>query len=365
MKLNYEGRQKLRKEVEARLSLVPEGERIKLPKEILEQLLFEVDTVNLEPPLETYKVKYLVWSGEFLRKVDLSEVSFDDVSWFVGRGEGYGDDKQKHKGYYQYGVKKINLSGTNAKIDLLKSVECGCLTEEKPEYWLACFIMDNCNLSGVDLSNNTFNLAYYEHLQIENCDLDDTGINFCYTPIEGYEHKTKYLKLANSNFRNTNFADFNFRRYYEKKHEWEIMNCDFYNTRLKINFVSGNKVSVPDEVLDFLQKYAEVFKKCDYNPYKEYPGYCERLSEFMSFEERHRLLEIWNEYFDIDYEFERFFLENRHLLEGCYINGKRIPTKEEREATKAQLLGEYQQFEDETISSVLGEIDTAIKAIRK
>ena len=142
----------------------------------------------------------------------------------------------KLRGYYQYEVKKINLSGTNARIDLSKSVESRCTAEVKPNYWLADFIMTDCDLSGVDLSDNTFNLSYYDLFEIVNCNLDDTKINFYYTPTEGYESDTKYLKLENSSFRNADFTDFNFRKYCEESHEWEITNCDF-SFPLLVNFL--------------------------------------------------------------------------------------------------------------------------------
>lgn len=53
-----------------------------MPKEILECLLFEVIEVNIEG--KWYKVKLPIWSGEFLSKVDLKDISFKDVLWNYG-----------------------------------------------------------------------------------------------------------------------------------------------------------------------------------------------------------------------------------------------------------------------------------------
>ena len=78
MKLNKQGREELRKKIEEQLQNVPEGQRVHLDKELLEELLFETITYNKNT---NEKLKLPVWSGDFLRKIDLSEVSFEDVAW--------------------------------------------------------------------------------------------------------------------------------------------------------------------------------------------------------------------------------------------------------------------------------------------
>ena len=45
-KLSFEGREKLRKNVEELLKTIPDNKKIQLPNEILEQLLFEEVIVN-------------------------------------------------------------------------------------------------------------------------------------------------------------------------------------------------------------------------------------------------------------------------------------------------------------------------------
>ena len=350
MKLNYEGRQKLRKEVEKKLSLVPEGERIKLPKETLEELLFEVDIVKLEHLTKTCKVKYLVWSGEFLRKVDLSEVSFDNIDWHANNCQGIGNHMSTHKGYLQYGVDKINLSGTNAKIDFKKSFDA-----------LYCeqIMIINCDFSGVDLSNNVLDVNCFEIFEIGNCNFDDTKIKFC-SDINSESYPRCFF-LINSSFKNVDFSNFTIMAdYLEQGEDYDIRDSDFYNSGLNICFDKKPN----SEMLDFIKKHQLTFEKIGFNPYKDFFDYS--LEEKMRDSEYE---EISNFYEKLVGSFDEFIQFNSYLnkgyLQGCYINGKRIPTKEEREATKAQLLGEYQQFEEQEISSVLGEIDTAIKAIRK
>ena len=72
MKLNLEGRKELRKYVEEFLAKVPEGKRVKINDDVLQTLLFETIII----PYNEDKVKIPVWSGSFLRKIDLSKVSF-------------------------------------------------------------------------------------------------------------------------------------------------------------------------------------------------------------------------------------------------------------------------------------------------
>lgn len=100
-KLSSQRKSILRKELEKMLVEVPEGERIKLERDVLEELIFE--RVYVKDSVTKYK-KVIVWDGAFLRKIDLSEVSFDDVDWD-----------------YSKSPKTLNLSGTNIKPDFEKS----------------------------------------------------------------------------------------------------------------------------------------------------------------------------------------------------------------------------------------------------
>jgi hypothetical protein len=78
MKLCRKDRDELRDEVVKLLNNVPFGKRISLDKDLLDELLFEEVLLNKETGV---KMKIPVWSGVFLRKLDLSDVNFDDVSW--------------------------------------------------------------------------------------------------------------------------------------------------------------------------------------------------------------------------------------------------------------------------------------------
>ena len=143
MQLNREDKDKLREYIEVRINEIPYGQRLQLDKEILESLLFEPITINKEKVL---KLKLPIWSGDFLKKIDLSQVDFTNVSWGIqgmdedspysididGVKVDYGADK-RIKGIVEREAKKyhekvegeeddtpflIDYSGTNAKIDL-------------------------------------------------------------------------------------------------------------------------------------------------------------------------------------------------------------------------------------------------------
>lgn len=78
MGLNIYQRDKLRKSIEEILKHSPNTKKVSIKKEVLEQLLFEEVVLNEK---ENIVIKLPVWSGEFLEKIDLSEVDFTNVSW--------------------------------------------------------------------------------------------------------------------------------------------------------------------------------------------------------------------------------------------------------------------------------------------
>ena len=90
MKLNKESKDKLREQIEKMLEVVPKGERIKIDKEILEELLFEQEMSNRD--YGEVLAKFLVWSDDFLSKLDLSEISFDNMVWDLDYSWRYGSE---------------------------------------------------------------------------------------------------------------------------------------------------------------------------------------------------------------------------------------------------------------------------------
>lgn len=168
MELNDAHIKRLREQIPIMLSELPEGDKITLDKDLLENLLFDVIPCNSE----NKKVKLPVWSGPFLRKIDLSEISFDNVSWSLLSEYGMlfeeminCFDKNTQAKIDEYSNEKqiyIDYSYSNAKIDFNKSWEANFET----------IYIANCNFEGVDLSDNIIS----KNLEINNSSLAHTGI---------------------------------------------------------------------------------------------------------------------------------------------------------------------------------------------
>ncbi len=141
MVLNETSKREFRKYIEQELDKLDDIElqdRIKLEPELLEQLLFEK---GIFVTSDNFKiaVKYPIWSGEFLSKIDLSQISFDDVCWNLGDLD-------------------INYSNTNAVINL-------------DSQWDFCY----CNFSGIDFSHTKI-FASQIGTTIKNCNFKNTGL---------------------------------------------------------------------------------------------------------------------------------------------------------------------------------------------
>lgn len=247
MKLNFAGRQELRAEIENALDNVI-GKRIHLDKDLLESLLFEECVCNEE----TGNIaKIPIWSGDFLSKIDLSEVSFDNVSWsLLGYSKDYGDDSRyddleidtlKIRTMY-HKVRGANLtlpfidySYTNANIDFSKSWEAKNMDGK---YIVACCdfsgmnlsnnnledsilitdtnfsnakinltqsILDNQDLlnnyfSGIDLSDLSINSSQLMDENLHFCNFSNTGINIKIDPIDNKEHEEYFREMMEEDY---------------------------------------------------------------------------------------------------------------------------------------------------------------------
>lgn len=182
MRLNKEGREELRKKVEEILSQFPDDtQKVELPVEILEELLFD----KFEYDKKQHKiVKFPVWSGEFLRKLDLSEVDFEDVNWsYSDKDMGYEDIFKDIVDIFDdefpftewmsfaqgisnldYKTKNVNYSNTNANIDLGKSFEAKKMGKVYLSY---------CDFSNVNLQVSDKTIDNYD---FDMCNLKNTGL---------------------------------------------------------------------------------------------------------------------------------------------------------------------------------------------
>lgn len=218
----------LRKYLEDQLKYVKYGQRIHIDKEVLEQLIFDTNEEQLNEAWESeyvgshVLVKYIVWSGEFLSKIDLSEISFDDVFWNTQYcKEEYfcknnGDDKKCYDN-----VAEINLSDTNAYIDFSKSINIKYGNKNGLE-------LIGCNFMNTDLSNNSVDTGWFI-----NCDLSNTGVNININNPDSIHFMN--ANLAKLDLSNTHVTEM----YFSACKKPVFYNCSLVDTGLRIDINDG------------------------------------------------------------------------------------------------------------------------------
>lgn len=310
MKLDKKGKEDLRKIIEERLQDVPQGQRIHIDKKILEELLFDILSFNLGNKL--YKMKKPVWSGDFLSKIDLSEISFEDVSWknpyeyndgfdmmFYHEIEENLGGREQYLKYCKFldlldskyegeGFTPIKYINTNAEIDF----------KESWEYKIAKVIyISGCDFSGTNLSKNDMS----PRVSIWHSNLSNTGIII----VPGRER----CYISNTNLEGIDLSAF--RMNPEDMYNSGFSSCILRNTGFKIIDFSKENIEETDDPEEIIKH----LKNGDYD--------------------------------------------------GCYINGKLMKSKEERQETARQMRMQYQQFRDELVRSTLSDIDEQIKGMKK
>ncbi len=149
MNLNEDGKQEIRELIEEELKLVSNARKIKLDRDLLEELLF----FKVKYDTDKY-VKLPVWSGDFLEKIDLSEVDFSDVSYSMIYDiymDKVSDDIDpvysvvRSRIPSNYIRTMVYLGKTNANINFKESFEYKNNGIIK---------IHGCNFTGTDLSNN-------------------------------------------------------------------------------------------------------------------------------------------------------------------------------------------------------------------
>lgn len=176
MKLNNKDRRNLRSKVEEKLKNVPENsEKIKFDRELLDQLIFDEMTINLSG--KSSIIKYPVWTGQKLRKLDLSEVSFDNVYWsadsvyeLIISGAEFFNKKLDSNGIIKNESDKlIDFSNTNVKIDFSKSFDYKNPNKDVGSVLKLYF----SNFESVDLSNS--NMDKFDSVSLQKVNLKDTN----------------------------------------------------------------------------------------------------------------------------------------------------------------------------------------------
>lgn len=292
MKLNKQGRDELRKFVEKELQNKKVEERIKLDKNILECLLFEKVIYRKNPQCF---LKLPIWSGSFLQKLDLSAISFDDVSWtlMAGGEKSAISSKIFDPECWEYFLHNFNFGSnnrveyqnTNAKIDFNKSFE------SKVGLGVLIFY---CNFSGTSLKE--VDTSHFQYIQ--GCSFSNTGLViseslkkekssiFHYSDLSG-------LDLGNIIIKAIDIAS--------NGGPLIGMGCNLSNTRISILLQSE----------DFKDKVHQ------------------------------------NNF--------RTILASGDL-NGCYINGKRVLSSEEKTARKEQVLKQYEDYKSQIFDSISASI---------
>lgn len=296
----------LKKILEEKLKEVPNNERIYIDKEILEELLFETVVLDEETNMI---IKCPNWSGDFLSKIDLSELTFEDVAWsnlefmrsFLEEEYKYYDDPKYdilfvrlRDAVEKYHNRKLNYSNTNATIDFKKSAEYKIYEEVE---------IDNVDFSGTNLSNFDINCKY----MLSDLKLTNTGF-----PIKKIlKGKNLYsgVNLISIDISNTDLSsiELNGRDMLDISENFELsLGCNLSNTGVKIIY----------------QKYKDQLHKKE----RECLGEMIKLG----------------------------------LLDGCYVDDHLISSKEElkikRDKEKVKILKK-----DKKIEKLFNDIDRQLK----
>ena len=346
MKLNKEGRNQLRTNIEEQLSQVPEGVRIHLDKDLLEQLLFETSTEVLSDKLFTYDlegkivyVKHLIWSGDFLSKIDLSEVSFDGIFWSVTyNAEDYFGENAKNL-YHEFGVTMIDLSNTNAKIDFSKAFASD-FKVKGVEIELSC-----CNFANTNLSNNVIDFDF----SAEECNFANTGLRVNFksdSDIRFYSSILSGIDLSEYTVDETFFG--------EEYQKYIGFNCNLSYTGLKVK-----TKDIPDEICSKYKRYlrlCNLFNSDDISTEKKQPIKREMNTLYSETYEYNVSLE--------GMDFLSQSIANGYLV-GCYVNGKKIMTEDEKHTNASEKLNEYESYKQDLFNSVNSSIQEQIRSSKK
>ena len=312
MKLNKQSKDELRKKIIEQLKEVPIGQMVQIDKETLEDLLFETITVDKEKGIQ---VKLPVWSGEFLRKIDLSQVDFTNVSWsMLGVDDSYVEDVIWND-FDRYGIeldeqtmsiiKRIQKDNeerfelangyavgyfrTNARIDLSKSFEAIHGNE---------ISIRGCDFGGLDFSQQ--DLSNIKSIFVHSSNLYGTKLPIGNIPLDAWGSDFNGIDLSTKKIDALQYMLGEYS---------QLASCNLTNCGVQI-------------ILDS-EKFSD-------GKYKE------ELQQAMN--------EDWV---------------------GCYVNGKRVLSNEEKQTTATEKREEYEKMKDEIFSSTLGSIEEQVSHMKR
>lgn len=330
-KLDLEKRNELRKVILKELETVPEGKRIKLDTKLLDDLIFFKfkDTKTKE------QYKKPVWTGEFLRKLDLSTLSFKNVSligfdrydqkkttkstivWKNLSNMSQEDAELYVEEYHKCNDKKtiesqytFDFSYTNIKLNIDE------IATEANATKIYRSIM-SCNLEGIDLSKSN-----YENCCFQNCNLKDTNINDI---TDGY--------FSDNDYTNNDFSDITVD---EIDDDFVNNNTKYCNTGLKLQYKFTYDTDCKD-AYECLKRNGLMTEKPWPMEYDDIVDYYKKADKDGSIiidskhltEEEYKVLREKA----VDHAFQLYDNQNfvkkikKGDFDGCYLNGKLIDSK--------------------------------------
>ena len=192
-----------------------------------------------------------------------------------------------------------------------------------------------CNFEGLDFSKA--NGECIEQIYVSNFANTNIKINF--------NHEN--LTLLSTNFTNNDFsyATVDAKWFNYDDMELRLNGCNFSNTGLNITYVAPQIPPIYYETRKKEDELYELFQNKNITE-EEYREKDEKLSEITS-----------------QYSTDDFYkiaigeqIKEGHL-NGCYINGKKVHSLEERQAIAQEKKAEYEKMKEDLINSTLGSIE--------
>ena len=213
---------------------VPLGKKIHLDKELLEALLF--DTITRK---DGVVVKIPVWSGSFLEKIDLSEVSFEDVSWGLltdPKQDGWDEDTFNYILALSERLCKrpqpvYGFGHTNAHIDFNTSYEA--------KYYSGKRSIKRADFAGISLKGTDISMFS----RIQYCNFRYTGISL--SSLD--DIKCIYCDFSGNDFSNITISAI--------KLNHQFINCIMSDTKLNITCDPRELNRRPEEKKNFIERY--------------------------------------------------------------------------------------------------------------
>jgi len=330
-KLDLEKRNELRKKILKELENVPEGTRIKLDKKILDQLIF----FKFKNKKTNEQCKAPVWTGEFLRKLDLSELSFENAYLDIL----YFNETEVNKYEKRLFNSELCMNDDDSKVFIEEYKNCNdekilkgpyafdfSYTNIKLDFKSTKSITDrilSCNFEGVDLSKSKF-----EDFVFYSCNMKNTRLN---------QFDTKYLKyridcdLSDNNLSNIT-VDVNGFTDGEYCENFAGNRNKYKNTGLKIKYIFH--LDEQDKLHYDIMKNKGLIDgdrfPIDYEIDDDYDNIDKYKEAFGNISKKQIELLYWGAYWYAKYlTMNHNFVEKikRGDFDGCYLNGKLIDSK--------------------------------------